>query len=567
MKPSKIYFLFFLLLLGFSTCYAKGNIVYSLQVYTSNNFKFANQFLNKVKLKNNKFFIYKTDKGMWTVRIFLLPTVKEASSHIKEVQNIVGTKDVSIVPSDLRKLNTKLKSKIYREKGVSEKKKKKIVKKKSTKDSFKKNVIFKESRKKIPKIEPIEKKQFRHSNKIKEIKTLVNKERILTLSDYLKLVEKNNENISISFKDFKRNILNFYRNLDYYNFNLSISGSFLEKYYMNNSFSNEKSISIKGSKVLYDGGVKSLLEKELYIVLSLEKQKVLRAVQLLKLSAVSTYIQTFYHQELINIIKEQLDNRKKFFLSLKQMYKKETKISKYALLTEEREILKLENELLKEKIIYKKWELELRMMGGINDTTPLKLLPPDINYFPSISRGERRALESSPIINIDRYKIKDATISYYIEKKRNKPLVTLTSGITASNVVKSPFYDIGITITYPLFDEKERSRKLLLKKLDLLKRKLTFKRDLKNTVKSLLSLYEDYKLYKREKKLLRRILELDKKRLEISKEKYIEGLGDYTSVMTSWNDLLITKKKLLLSSLLENKVLFDISIMEGSDLK
>ncbi|SMO41521.1 Outer membrane protein TolC [Balnearium lithotrophicum] len=567
MKASKSYFLFFLLLLGFSVCYAKGNIAYSLQVYTSNNFKFANQFLNKVKLKNDKFFIYKTDKGMWTVRIFLLPTVKEASSHIKEVQNIVGTKDISIVPSDLRKLNTKLKSKIYREKGISEKKKKKIVKKKSTKDLFKKNVIFKESRKKIQKIEPIEKKQSRHSNKVKEIKTLVNKERILTLSDYLKLVEKNNENISISFKDFKRNILNFYRNLDYYNFNLSISGSFLEKYYMNNSFSNEKSISIKGSKVLYDGGVKSLLEKELYIVLSLEKQKVLRAVQLLKLSAVSTYIQTFYHQELINIIKEQLENRKKFFLSLKQMYKKETKISKYALLTEEREIFKLKNALLRERTVYKKWELELRTMGGINDTTPLKLLPPDINYFPSISRGERKALESSPIINIDRYKIKDAAISYYIEKKRNKPLVTLTSGITASNVMKSPFYDIGITITYPLFDEKERGRKLLLKKLDLLKRKLTLKRDLKNTVKSFLSLYEDYKLYKREKILLGRILELDKKRLEISKEKYIEGLGDYISVMTSWNDLLITKKKLLLSSLLENKVLFDISIMEGSDLK
>ena len=86
-------------------------------------------------------------------------------------------------------------------------------------------------------------------------------------------------------------------------------------------------------------------------------------------------------------------------------------------------------------------------------------------------------------------------------------------------------------------------------------------------IKKILSLYEDYKLYRQQEKILKKILAIDEERLKIAKEKYLQGVGDYISIRDSWNNLIATKKKLLLVEVMKNKILLDIMLTSGEEIR
>jgi len=108
---------------------------------------------------------------------------------------------------------------------------------------------------------------------------------------------------------------------------------------------------------------------------------------------------------------------------------------------------------------------------------------------------------------------------------------------------------------------------LLIEKLDILKNRLLLRKHSEEIAKKILSLYEDYKLYRQQEKILKKILAIDEERLKIAKEKYLQGVGDYISIRDSWNNVIATKKKLLLVEVMKNKILLDIMLTSGEEIR
>ena len=243
--------------------------------------------------------------------------------------------------------------------------------------------------------------------------------------------------------------MNFYRNLSAYQWNISLDGG-IQGSFDGENFSQERNISVNFGKVVYDGGVYPLLEKELEIVSYLEREKFLNAQQLVELTAVSNYATKFYHQQLENFISEQLQQRKKFLLSFEEMYRKGVKISRYALLTERREVLSLEEEFLKEKSAHQKADIEFRTFGKLHTPKPIEVLPFRVSYSININELEKKALSKSHILNVDRYRIRDSFLRFEIERRKKKPLVEFRGNLGISSTRTSKFNcNLGIEFSYP----------------------------------------------------------------------------------------------------------------------
>jgi len=389
----------------------------------------------------------------------------------------------------------------------------------------------------------------------------------MSLRDYLNAVRKRNVDVAIAFKDYKKSILNFYGNLNAYSWKVNLSGGIRESF-DGERFSQEGSASLNFGKLIYNGGVYPLLRKELEIVSYLEREKLLSAQRLVELAAVSSYASKFYHQQLESFMREQLSERKRFLLSFKEMYGKGVNVSRYDFLTERREVLSLEEELLKEKAAHQKADIEFRMLAKLYTQKPIKVLPFKVNYVVSADELEKKALLQSHVLNADRYRIKLSALAHEAERRKGKPSLKFSGNLGISGTQSPKFnYSFGVKLTYPLFEGKDRKRRLLIERLNLLKNRLLLRKHSEEIAKKILSLYEDYKLYKREEEILEEILTIDEERLKIAKEKYVKGIGDYISIRDSWNNLIATKKKLLLVKVMRNKILLDILLMAGEEIR
>ncbi len=102
-----VLFLTTLLAAGVESSFGAGNVMYSVQVYTSKQRRYAVQFLKHLKEEGKlKFFIYRTDSGYWTVRVYLLPKAREAFRKLGEVRKLAGVKSASVVETDVTKLSS-----------------------------------------------------------------------------------------------------------------------------------------------------------------------------------------------------------------------------------------------------------------------------------------------------------------------------------------------------------------------------------------------------------------------------------------------------------------------------
>ncbi|MEO2068952.1 MAG: tetratricopeptide repeat protein [Desulfurobacteriaceae bacterium] len=103
MKSRKKFLGFALLISLFSSAYAK-DIYYSFQLGTFPKKNMAENYLRTLPIQlREKSFLYRTDKGFWTVRIFVAPTIndlKGKENFLKEFR----VKDYSIVPTSIKKL-------------------------------------------------------------------------------------------------------------------------------------------------------------------------------------------------------------------------------------------------------------------------------------------------------------------------------------------------------------------------------------------------------------------------------------------------------------------------------
>ncbi len=392
---------------------------------------------------------------------------------------------------------------------------------------------------------------------------------VFDIRRYINRVEKANLDLKIAFKDYKKSLLTFTQTLNAYRWNVGFEANAGESYDGIPHFNSGAEIVF--NKILYNGGAYPILSKEGEIIGYLERQKLISKNDILVLSAISTYSAKLYSQEMKNFVENQLKEREKLFRTVKQLYKKGETVSKYAYLTEKRELIKLKIELLKTLNADKKTGFEFRYLGRIYSQKPIRLNRFDIDYkiyFPGL---QKKALVNSSILKKDRYEFTNSLLSFEVSKRDNKPLISFggKAGIshsTNTTGTKNEYYNVGINLTYPIFDGGIRKTDLAMKKLSVLKAKLMMQKDSESIIKKLSILYQDYVLYMKEENKLKEMYEIDNERLKISKTKYLQGMGNYTSIRDSWNDLIDTKEKLLNAYIMKNKIMLDMLVISGEKL-
>ncbi len=391
----------------------------------------------------------------------------------------------------------------------------------------------------------------------------------LNLKSYISLVEKNNIDLKIAFKNYKITLLNFAQTLRGYGWNVNFGASAVETFKGKPSFTAQAGIDF--SKVIYDGGVESILLEEEKIVDDLAREKLISKNDIVVLSAISAYSAKLYTQELIKLLREQLEEEKELFEQVKSVYTKGDGISQYDYLTEKRDILNLRLILLKEISKSRKTDLEFRYLGKILSKEPIRLESFDVNYEVYLPELQKRALVNNSSIKQDRYAYEKELLDFEVKRRKSFPLISFSGGAGLSHTVgesgsKNLYYSAGIYLKYPLFDGGIRKIDLEKQKLKIINSRMRVKKDSEMLAKKLSQLFEDFRFYKKEEGILKDIIKIDKKRVEIAKIKYLKGLGNFKSVRDAWKDLMDDKMRALEDYIMRNKILLDMLIIAGEKL-
>jgi len=392
---------------------------------------------------------------------------------------------------------------------------------------------------------------------------------ILDLKRYISLVEKNNIDLKIAFKEYKISLLSFVQTLRGYSWKVNFGASAVETFKGKPSFTAQTGFNF--SKVIYDGGAGNILLEEEKIVDDLAREKLLNKNEIVVLAAISIYSAKLYSQELINLLKEQLEEERELFEKVKSVYSKGDGVSRYDYLTEKRDMLNLELVLLREMSNSRKTDLEFRYLGGIFLKGPIKLERFDVNYEVYLPEIQKRALVNSSSIKQDRYAYEQDLLDFEVKRRRSFPLISVSGGAGLSHTMgeggnKNLYYSAGIYLKYPLFDGGIKKIDLEKQKLKVISSRMRVKKDSEMLAKKLSLLFEDFQFYKKEENLLKNMVSIDKKRAEIAKMKYLKGLGSFKSVRDAWRDLINDKEKALKDYIMKNKILLDMLIIAGEKL-
>lgn len=532
-KPLFPVFIFFVVLLA-KNSYSES--LYTIKIGIYKNIEFALEAYKELpkRFKKNAF-ILKEKKGYLSLNLFRFKTKQKA---------LIKTKDLKKTFKHCSVLKTKTENIIN-------------VQAISSKNKARKNHIYL-----YPKSDNLSKFYT---------ETMIYKRMydIFGIRRYISRVERANLDLKIAFKDYKRSLLTFNQTLNAYRWNVGFEANAGESYDGIPHFNSGAGIVF--NKILYNGGVYPVLSKEEEIIDYLERQKLINKNDILVLSAISAYSAKLYSQEMKNFVENQFKEREKLFQTVKQLYQKGETVSKYAYLTEKRELIKLNIELLKTLNSDKKTGFEFRYLGRIYSQKPIRLNRFNVDYKMYFPELQKKALVNSSILKRDRYQFTNSLLDVEVSKRDNKPLISFSgkTGIshsTNATGTKNEYYSVSINLTYPIFDGGIRKTNLAIEKLSALKAKLRMQKDSENIIKKLSILYQDYVLYAQEESKLKEMFEVDKERLNISKTKYLQGMGNYTSIRDSWNDLIDTREKLLNAYIMKNKIMLDMLVISGEKL-
>ena len=393
--------------------------------------------------------------------------------------------------------------------------------------------------------------------------------RTFNIKSYISLVEKNNIDLKIAFKKYKISLLSFAQTLRGYSWNVNFGASAVETFNGKPSFTAQAGFNF--SKVIYDGGIGSILLQEEKIVDDLAREKLINKNDIVVLAAISAYSAKLYSQELAKLLREQLEEEKELFKQVKGVYTKGDGISQYDYLTEKRDILDLELALLRELSKSRKTDLEFRYLGGIYSKEPIKLERFDINYEVYLPELQKRALVNNSSVKQDRYAYERELLGFEEKRRKSFPLISVSGGAGLSHTMgqggnKNLYYSAGVYLKYPLFDGGIRKIELEKQKLKIINSRMRVKKDSEMVAKKLSLLFEDFRFYKKEESFLKNIVAIDKKRVEIAKMKYLKGVGNFKSLRDAWRDLIKDKERVLKDYIMKNKILLDMLIVAGEKL-
>ncbi len=314
-------------------------------------------------------------------------------------------------------------------------------------------------------------------------------------------------------------------------------------------------ISLNANKLIYDG--EYTLRNQTYDILyrRLSQIKEINAKEKLILIATSIYINMYVAQEEIDMYKKILQKQAFIKKIVKAKYK-HGKASVLDFINAKDDYINLQIDFLNAKYQYLYNDYILRQSIKSRSKKPFKLYPVKIKINTnSLKILQKEAIKQSSDIAIESNLLKLKEVNYMADIRRYYPVVNFTSNVgygisnenyfNLSNAGKGAFWTLELTAKIPLYNRKD----IILSKerdiYDILKQKRVLSLKQREILTQLNKTYNETKRMEKQKKFLFELLSLSKRRLEIIKERYVNGLSTYKQYSDALTKYLKYKNQLI----------------------
>ncbi len=326
------------------------------------------------------------------------------------------------------------------------------------------------------------------------------------------------------------------------------------------------------SKRLFDSGyyikksIKRLRQK-------LAKMDYINAKDRLYLYGSELYINALLQQKIKDLYEQNFYEQKAFRKLVRERYKAQV-ASRVDDIDAEDDFLNIKKNLLESEYAYLYSDYLLRNAAELNISKPLKL-----SWFGVAQDGEKslreyykNALEHSPKIlaqetkqNLESKKILKYRYFYFPQvdfnalvyeeysKNNDAPGINKASGLN---------YLASLNIKIPLYN-KSNSDQLQKQKLQTLYEHERLKSTIKDVLKDIHKTYNEIKKLNIKKAIVQKQYDLAKEKIDLTKKRYLSGVGSYRDYSDAINEMLSYKQQLyeIDAQLLSNKIF--LNLLEG----
>jgi len=375
---------------------------------------------------------------------------------------------------------------------------------------------------------------------------LVQKYDVLSLDKVLKSAFEENKDssyyqkkISFLLSDIKNDKYNF----DIYLTAYARSGRINSSKYGNSAYT-EEGVSLNADKILYDGGYfltekYDILNKRLALINELNAKKRLKTL------IITNYINLYFAQENLKVLKQELKKSKKLFKKIKERYKAQ-KISQITFITAKTDLLNLEDLYTTTLKNYLHNDFVLRQILNSHSQKPFLLQPFDVKFkIDDFISLQKKAIIDNKDIAKERTTLKLREVDYLSAKRRFYPTITFTSfvgyGFTKdrefdiSHQSEGSNYEVAITLRQPIYNRGDIRLNIQKAKYDVLLQKEKVKSIQKTTLNNLENLYRNIKLLSSRIEIQKEKQELFKTEVEIYQKKFLAGVISYDIYSTAFN--------------------------------
>lgn len=330
------------------------------------------------------------------------------------------------------------------------------------------------------------------------------------------------------------------------------------------------------SRTLYDGGRKRALESELEIVRRLSDASLVDSGNRAVLLALNLYASFYTLQQEVSLLGRNLAGYQELLQGVELSYQKGTRLSPYDYFSAKSQLLNLERELIDRKGELLKAETAFRQYGKIYTGRQIDLRPLSLPGSVELDNLENEALVHNSSIRSARLQ-RDLQLQK-VEETASRGGVTVRVKSSLGLQVGSsdylgtsnsfgagtkPVATVGVNASIPLWDGGVRRSNLVVEEIEALKQKLLLEKTTEEVVRKLAELRLDYLALEKDREINGELVELNRKRFQIARDRFDRGLEPYRSVQEALNDTARSEIERLRQTTLLQKLLLDMAVLSG----
>lgn len=400
---------------------------------------------------------------------------------------------------------------------------------------------------------------------------------ILSFKRYIRALFEFSDKAKESFYQKKIDYLLTEIKKDYYNFDIYIDGYLLTGTSVEAQSGNAPNVNgdyttagvaLNANKILFDGGHKLINNEYEILNKRLADIKALSAKDRLALLGTKIYSDMYLTQKELDIYEKIYNKQKNMEKIIKNGYKKGL-FSTIDYIDSKNDLLNIKRAVINLKYQYLHSDFILRQSIKSRSKKPYKLAPVNIDFaFDSLAILQKEAIHNNTDIAKESNILKIKKTDLLFQKRRYYPEVRFQSylgyGLNKDRIfnLSSPghgvYWQAGLYFNLPIYNRDDIRLNIEKEQCAVLRQKALFSDKTREVLTQIERSYHEIKRVKEQQNILDEQLNLLYKKLKISKEKYLQGVGRYKDYSDALRSFLEYKDQWIK---MEQKYIQEISIL------